>query len=192
MLNKSKHPKCGARWAETQCKDTKTFWEWSDLLRLFLARYFVVGFVCRKWHEQVLQTFFFPIVIKLRKMTIPNDLLVWFLAQNHTRRVKYSEKANIFFFVFLSPYLLPLTSHRHISLLTGKSYGLSGQWRRRRGSIAEAIQMKVLLPMLVLIRTSFRTNHVVKELNQEFGFNIFLLLRLSNLPKIRNYHPIHD
>ena len=95
--------------------------------------------------------------------------------------VKYSEKANISFFVFLSPYLLPLTSHRHISLLAGKSYGLSGQWRMRQGSIAGAIQMKALLPMLVLIRTSFRTNPVVKELNQEFGFNIFLLLRLSYL-----------
>jgi hypothetical protein len=42
-------------------------------------------------------------------------------------KVKYAEKTYICFAVFLSPYLLPLTSHRHISLLTGKSHGLSGQ-----------------------------------------------------------------
>ncbi len=111
---------------------------------------------------------------KAKEKDHPKRFISMIIGAKSYSSVKYSEKANISFFVFLSPNSLPLTSHRHISLLAGKSSVLSGQWRMRQGSIAEAIQMKVLLPMLVLIMSCFRTSSVVKVLNQEFGFNIFL------------------
>lgn len=90
--------------------------------------------------------------------------------------VKSSKKSIISSSVFLLPFSLLVTSHRHISLLTGKRSGLSGQWRMGKRCIAEAIQMKALDKMLVLIRTRFRTYPVVKVLNQEFDFLIFLCL----------------
>jgi len=154
-------------------------------MKRFVTTFFSEIFCCGICMSEVARTGAANLLLsdcnKAKENDHPKRFISMIFGAKSYSSVKYSEKANIFFFVFLSPYLLPLTSHRHISLLTGKSYGLSGQWRRRRGSIAEAIQMKVLLPMLVLIRTSFRTNQVVKELNQEFGFNIFLLLRLSYL-----------
>ena len=90
--------------------------------------------------------------------------------------VKSSKNSIISSGVILLPFSIHVTSHRLISLLTGKDSDLSGQWRMGKGRIAEAIQMKVTQLVLVLIRTWFRTYPVVKVLNQEFDFLIFLCL----------------
>lgn len=154
-------------------------------MKRFVTTFFSELFCCGICLSEVARTGAASLLLsdcnKAKENDHPHPFPSMLFAAKSYSSVKYSEKANISFFVFLSPNSLPLTSHRHISLLAGKRYDLSGQWRMRRGSIAEAIQIKVLLPMLVLIRTCFRTSPVVKVLNQEFGFNIFLLLRLSYL-----------
>lgn len=67
--------------------------------------------------------------------------------------VKSSKIATVSCLIFLLPCSLGVTSHRRISLLTDKSTDLSSHWDCEEGDIAEAIQMKVMLRMLVQIGT---------------------------------------
>ena len=94
---------------------------------------------CRFWHQEVAQmrasnTF-------VSDCNIPNQ-------NNHPKRFKSMENAAksysevnsskisiISFSVFLLPFSLHVTSHRHISFLTGKSSSLSGQWILGEGTL---------------------------------------------------------
>jgi hypothetical protein len=65
--------------------------------------------------------------------------------------------------------------------LTEKSSDLSGHWRLWRRGHCRGNSNEGDATMLVLIRTWFRTSSVVKVLNQEFGFLIFLCLKMLYL-----------
>ena len=100
---------------------------------------FFTDATCRFWHQEVAQmgasnTF-------VSDCNIPNQ-------NNHPKRFKSMENAAksysevnsskiliISFSVFLLPFSLHVTSHRHISLLTGKCSSLTGQWRIGEGAL---------------------------------------------------------
>ena len=95
--------------------------------------------------------------------------------------VNISKIPTVSFLIFLLPCSLHVTSHRRISLLTEKSSDLSGHWRLWRRRHCRGNSNEGDATMLVRIRTWFRTSSVVKVLNQEFGFLIFLCLRMLYL-----------
>lgn len=100
---------------------------------------FFADATCRFWHQEVAQRGTSNIFVS--DCNIPNE-------NKHPKRFKsmknaeksYSEVNSskisyISFCVFLLPFSLHVTSHRHISLLTDKSSSLSGQWRMGEGAL---------------------------------------------------------
>ena len=152
-------------WCTYHWNMVQSYKKYLRLMRFSMIIFFTDA-TCRFWHQEVAQMGASNTFVSDCK--IPNQ-------NKHPKRVKsmenaaksyssvnYPEKTDICRAVFLSPCSLQLTSHRHISLLAGKSPDLSGQWRvwgrvHCRGNSNEGITQ-----VLVLIRTWFRTSPVVK------------------------------